>query len=177
MNEVVFEAFPKIPRLYRECVITEKIDGSNASILVSEAGEIKAASRTRWITPQDDNFGFARWVEANGEDLKKLGPGHHFGEWWGLGIQRGYGLKEKRFSLFNSARWNQDNIPSCCHVVPIIFQGAFTTLNVEQALEMLKGSSGAAPGYDKPEGIVIWHEAARQMFKVTLEGDEKGKGA
>ncbi len=29
----------------------------------------------------------------------------------------------------------------------------------------------------KPEGIIVWHEAARQMFKVTCEGDEKPKGA
>jgi hypothetical protein len=28
----------------------------------------------------------------------------------------------------------------------------------------------------KPEGIVIWHDAARQMFKVTLEKDSEPKG-
>ncbi len=60
-------------------------------------------SRTRWITAQDDNHGFARWVEGNKQELLKLGAGRHFGEWWGSGIQRGYGLQkgEKRFSLFN----------------------------------------------------------------------------
>ena len=34
-----------------------------------------------------------------------LVPGRHFGEWWGSGIQRGYGLDEKTFSLFNAYRW------------------------------------------------------------------------
>lgn len=29
----------------------------------------------------------------------------------------------------------------------------------------------------KPEGIVIFHTAARQMFKVTIENDESPKGA
>src|SRR5436305_1822690 len=100
---IEFNAFPKIARLNRECVITEKIDGTNASILIDEDGVVMAGSRTRWITPENDNFGFAKWVEANKSELMKLGVGHHFGEWWGSGIQRGYGLTkgEKRFSLFN----------------------------------------------------------------------------
>jgi hypothetical protein len=37
--------------------------------------------------------------------------------------------------------------------------------------------SRAAPGYDKPEGIVVYHTASRSMYKVTLEGDEKPKGS
>ena len=97
-----FEAFPKIARLSREIVITEKIDGTNAQIYITEDGKIQAGSRNRIITPEQDNFGFARWVEENHEDLLLLGEGRHFGEWWGQGIQRRYNLEEKRFSLFNS---------------------------------------------------------------------------
>jgi hypothetical protein len=79
-------------------------------------------SRSRWITPDDDNFGFAAWVEANRDELLTLGPGRHFGEWWGSGIQRGYGLPkgEKRFSLFNVSRWGESR-PACCHVVPVLY--------------------------------------------------------
>ena len=72
-------------RLSRECVISEKIDGINAQILITESGGIFAGSRTRWITPEDDNFGFAAWVEENKEELIKLGVGRHFGEFYGRG--------------------------------------------------------------------------------------------
>lgn len=49
-----FEAFPKIPRLSRYCVITEKIDGTNAQIYIGDNGEFAAGSRTRWITPEQE---------------------------------------------------------------------------------------------------------------------------
>ena len=102
-----FREFPKIARLSREMIITEKIDGTNAQILITEDGQILTGSRNRWITPQDDNYGFAKWVEENKQEILKLGVGRHFGEWWGGGIQRGYNLPkgEKRFSLFNVSRW------------------------------------------------------------------------
>ena len=105
-DPLVFAPMPKIARLNREIIITEKIDGTNASVHIvpdfeTGACKVLAASRTRWITPQNDNLGFAAWVEANREGLLQLGPGHHFGEWWGRGINRNYGLTERRFSLFN----------------------------------------------------------------------------
>src|SRR5258706_10163296 len=106
MIELPFESFDKIARYSRDCTITEKIDGTNGCIYVSEDGlEIMAGSRSRWITPKEDNFNFARWVEENREELLKLGPGRHFGEWWGCGIGRRYGIDGKRFSLFNTFRW------------------------------------------------------------------------
>jgi ATP-dependent RNA circularization protein (DNA/RNA ligase family) len=55
----VFEDFPKIARLSRECCITEKIDGTNAQVVITEDGQVLAGSRTRFITPEDDNYGFA----------------------------------------------------------------------------------------------------------------------
>ena len=174
---LTFEPFPKIARLSRDILITEKLDGTNAQVIVTEEGEIGAASRTRLITPQQDNAGFARWVQENKEELLKLGPGRHFGEWWGLGIQRGYGLREKRFSLFNVGRWNAENIPACCSVVPTLFTGAFDTAFINSTLLMLnlQGSS-AAPGFMKPEGIVIFHTASGHLFKKTIEKDEAPKG-
>lgn len=70
-----FVEFRKIPRLNREIVVTEKIDGTNAQILVSDDGkELIAGSRNRWITTENDNHGFAKWVESNKEELiTKLG--------------------------------------------------------------------------------------------------------
>lgn len=173
-----FEAFNKIPRLSRGCVITEKIDGTNAQILITEDGGFFTGSRNRWITPQDDNYGFSAWAHANKEELMKLGPGRHFGEWWGAGIQRRYGLTEKRFSLFNVQRWTHQDRPACCSVVPLLATGPFTDDFVGQALESLRvNGSAAAPGFMQPEGIVVWHSASRQFFKKTLEHDDMAKGA
>ena len=170
-----FVEFPKIARLSRQCVITEKLDGTNASITITENGQFICGSRTRWITPEDDNYGFARWAHEHKDDLMQLGPGSHFGEWWGQGIQRKYGLIEKRFSLFNVARWG-DERPACCHVVPALYRGVFSTAEVDYALHVLKeNGSQAAPGFDNPEGIIVWHEAARVMFKKTLHKDDEYK--
>lgn len=173
-----FIGFPKIPRLNRDIVITEKVDGTNASIYIHEDGTFKAGSRNRWITSADDNYGFAKWAEDNKEELLKLGHGHHFGEWWGKGIQHGYGLSERRFSLFNTAKWSDPAIrPACCHVVPVLYQGPFSQSAIDRAIDSLKRyGSFAAQGFMKPEGIIVYHTAANRMFKVTLENDEKPKG-
>lgn len=173
-----FQSFPKIPRLSRDCVITEKIDGTNASIFIGEDGEFRIGSRNRWITPEHDNYGFAKWATDNKEELMKLGPGHHFGEWWGIGIQRGYCMPIKKFSLFNVLRWKDNpDLPNCCDVVPVLYEGIFDTAKVEDILDYLKKhGSVTMPIYPYPEGIVIFHKASNQMFKKTLENDEKSKG-
>lgn len=57
-----FKEFNKIARLSRECVITEKIDGTNAQICITEDGQFLTGSRTRWITPDNDNAGFSMWL-------------------------------------------------------------------------------------------------------------------
>lgn len=173
-----FVGFSKIGRLSRNCVITEKIDGTNGLIYIGEDAEFLVGSKSRWITPQNDNFGFARWAYANREELMKLGPGRHFGEWWGLGIQRGYGLKEKRFSLFNTYRWSDElgQRPSCCGVVPILYEGMFSTDVWETLSDLALNGSKAAPGFLYPEGIIIYHESARTYFKKTIEKDEQPKG-
>lgn len=173
-----FLEFPKLSRLNRECVITEKIDGTNACIYITEEGHLWTGSRTRWITPSDDNFGFSAWAHAHKDELMLLGPGRHFGEWWGSGIQRGYGLPkgEKRFSLFNTERWNSCNIPPCCSVVPTINRGLFTTELVNESIKALRQmGSAAAPLFMKPEGVVVFHTAANMAFKVTLEKDSQPK--
>ena len=176
-KEIEFNSFPKIARLSRDCVVTEKIDGTNASVYIGEDGEFLTASRKRWITPDNDNYGFARWAYENKEELVKLGVGHHFGEWWGQGIQRRYGIDEKRFSLFNSGRWNDETLPECCSVVPILYEGIFDTKVIEGAIRLLvEGGSIVAPGFMQPEGIVIWHTPSRTLYKKTIVGDEKPKG-
>lgn len=179
-----FVEFPSIPRLARDIIITEKVDGTNAQVHITEDGRMFAGSRSRWITPAADNFGFAAWVQAHRDELFALGPGSHFGEWWGSGIQRGYGLTngDKRFHLFNVGRWvppggvlaseKQAFAPACCGVVPVLYRGPFDTGAVESTLGVLaQTGSVVAPGFMKPEGIVVFHEQSRTLFKRTLDGD------
>jgi len=180
-----FRKFASIPRLLRDMIVTEKIDGTNAQVCVLEDGRVLAGSRNRWITPEDDNYGFARWVKEHEDELREgLGVGQHFGEWWGQGIQRGYGLTEKRFSLFNVGRWyDRDSrtgefaaerrpCPACCFVVPVLWSGPFSTLAVESLMGHLEyHGSKAAYGFMRPEGVVVYHVKANQYFKVTLGGD------
>lgn len=195
-----FEPFPKITRIFKDVmIVSEKIDGTNAQIAIDEVipknpieefggvaegfidGKrygIWAGSRNRWITPQNDNYGFAGWVSRNAEELVKLGPGRHFGEWWGKGIQRGYGLTEKRFSLFNTHRWGGNNAefrPKCCHVVPVLGCWSMDTTKIKEILEELKKTgSKASPGFMDVEGVVVYHPASNQLFKYTVDDNHKG---
>ena len=205
---IKFESFGKIPRLFRDVVVTEKIDGTNGAIgiwfesfdpsshpempskatIVDRGGfEISgmvnlafvyAQSRSRVIYPSKDNFGFAKWVYDNAESLvADLGEGLHFGEWWGSGIQRGYGLDHKRFSLFNVKRWEDAEFTTPdLLTVPVLSRGEFSTLLVRGTLEQLRlNGSSAAPGFMKPEGVMVYHTAGNLMFKATLENDEQPK--
>lgn len=171
-----FKEFRKIPRYNREVFVTEKIDGTNGCVVVGEDGSVVAQSRSRIITPEADNFGFAGWVQKNADTLRQLGPGYHFGEWWGVGIQRGYGLTERRFSLFNVDRW-RDERPDCCHVVPVLARGLLRDGVVDEALDWLAiNGSAAAPGFAKPEGVIVYHTAGNLYFKATLDKDDEPKG-
>jgi hypothetical protein len=191
-----FAMFRKIPRLRREIVVTEKIDGTNAQLYITEEGAMWVGSRKRWITPAADNFGFAKWAYSHKEELLQLGPGHHYGEWWGQGIQRKYGLDHKVFSLFNTYRWCKSNpqrieprnpqdfepkyqqiVPECCDVVPVLWKGIWNDYFIGHALmKLAENGSKAAPGFMDPEGIVIYHDQGKLYFKQTLQGDEVPKG-
>lgn len=177
-----FKPMPKIGRLSRGCTITEKIDGTNASLFIGgedpeTTGLFLVGSRTRWITPTSDNYGFAHWAHTHKDEILSLGPGHHFGEWWGLGIQRRYGQTEKKFSLFNVGRWEKAPRPACVGVVPKLYEGLFTENAISGTIYALQlNGSQAAPGFMDPEGIVIYHHATKQLFKKTLKNDEQPKG-
>jgi hypothetical protein len=212
--DLTFQGWPKIARLNRDIVITEKIDGTNAAIGIGPpagtmrvidddllqafypamgAGKVWAQSRTRLLSPYDDNMGFAAWVEKHRELLiTTLGPGLHFGEWYGQGIQRGYGLTENRFALFNTERWSEGEgalalanarLNECAiYCVPVLSAGSGWVVGdmfyPDSVLANLgyHGSS-AVPGFMKPEGIVVWHKASGTLFKATLENDEKPKNS
>ena len=181
-SEFEFKAWPKTARLKRSMILTEKLDGTNACIYVNDdATEVGAQSRNRVITPENDNAGFARWVWENAGGLADtLGPGYHYGEWWGNGIQRTYGLGQgdKRFSLFNSERWDAADVASVIQlgVVPVLYRGAFDTAVIDDVVaDLARGGSAAAPGFMRPEGVIVYLPAARSGFKVLVENDELPK--
>lgn len=189
---VEFKPFPKMQRLYDNAngiVITEKADGTNAAVQIENGTLVGIQSRKRLITPESDNFGFARWATDNAEGLvETLGDGIHYGEWLGKGIQRGYGLDEKRFALFNTTRWSGYDDqgswvrnPSLSTVpglttVPELYRGSVSDgidNKVEYALDLLRANgSWINPGFDRPEGVVVFFNDSRIGFKVIPEGWE-----
>ncbi|WP_369147059.1 RNA ligase family protein [Streptomyces sp. R44] len=209
-----FTPWPKTARLFRDIVITEKLDGTNAAIHVRQmedwetsvdypmeactavVGDVRyalaAQSRNRLITPEHDNYGFARWVHENAAELAYiLGPGLHFGEWWGQGIARKYGQAAKRFSVFNTERWfktGDDGLDSMSTraalsslvgvvgAVPVLYSGVFSEAAIHTTLSNLAAlGSVAAPGFMNPEGICIFHTQTRTVMKVTLDANDAGK--
>lgn len=111
-----FEAFDKIPRLSREVIVTEKVDGTNGVIGIERLTDtpspnradavfqgpitsdvyvifdhhlylVQPGSRSRWLSEREDNFGFWKFVWENAMELViKLGEGRHYGEWYGSGV-------------------------------------------------------------------------------------------
>lgn len=208
-----FQPWPSISRLNKEAIYTEKIDGTNAAVVIErispslgpladwelellgwsgkedvvymESGVylVAAQSRKRFITPGDDNFAFAKWVYDNSRNLiEVLGEGRHFGEWWGSGIQGGYGLSngERRFSLFNVKRWEDtlthehghELIPEL-YMVPVLTKETFSTITAKWCVESLREhGSMASPGFMRPEGVVVFHTASGTPYKTFLENDD-----
>jgi len=194
-------------------VLTEKLDGTNAAIgirpvatgtvldpefeRVVDCGDlgqfaIRAQSRKRLIRPGADNFGFASWAFDNADTLVPfLGEGLHYGEWWGAGIQRTYGLSGRHWSLFNTHRWAepmlyapQEVIDLGVGVVPVlgIWGGNDIGRGLRQVLADLKnhGSPAAinAEGVEfrNPEGVVTYWTANNSLLKYILDHPTTPKG-
>jgi hypothetical protein len=193
-----YPKFGSIPRWYKTFTISEKVDGTNGLIAVLPEGEdyynlrregtepvaiadgfgIFAGSRSRWLSADDkakDNAGFARWISEHAPEVAQLGEGFHYGEWYGSGINRGYGLPkgEKRFALFNTYRWT-DTRPDLFDVVPVLWQGSGDDLQqgIDSAIQILAtNGSVISPGFRNPEGIVIYSNEAKTYWKKTLQND------
>jgi hypothetical protein len=200
-----FHEWPKTKRLFRPITVSEKLDGSNSGVGITkldwtdditappvdfkvvtvgaDAYAVHAQSKNRIIYPgkTSDNYGFAGWVYDNAAELVDVfGPGLHYGEWWGRGIQRGYGVDGKRFSLFNTARHFENPGAEIGGVpvgpVPVLYEGIFDESAITGALMDLRTyGSVAASGFDNPEGICVYHTQTRNVFKVTLDNNDAGK--
>ncbi len=169
MEQLEFKAWGKMTRINPLLVtITEKMDGTNACIIIENGEVVGAQSRTKLITEENDNYGFAKWVGRNKEALAGLGDGHHFGEWAGLGIQSNpHNLECKKFFLFNTYRWGQDNQPSVCEVVKVLYEGNLTEELIPKLLVELEQYSKQT-GY-KAEGIVCYNHAHQSYTKHTIK--------
>lgn len=175
MTEREFKGWPKIHRLANETmIISEKIDGSNACLVITE-DDFYAQSRTRIITPEDDNFGFARWAAESEATLRAdLGTGRFYGEWWGQGIQRKYGLDHRVFSLFDTRWTGREFATANLDVVPLLWTGPVDVYHAESEYRWLRqGGSKAAPGFE-PEGIVVYLTATGVSWKLTDAPAPKG---
>lgn len=192
MSRSDYMEFESIPRLYRDCTISEKIDGMNVQILIHADTTIEVGSRECWLSMDRDTAGVLAWVlERKTEIVAGLGPGRHYGEFFGKNIGRRYGLDEHRLALFNTRRWCrhgdvplriggtdtnpkfQERPPSCLDVVPVLYRGPFNDAAVSDSMEILRSTgSVAVPGFKRPEGVVIYHDAAEHYFKTTFDGDK-----
>jgi hypothetical protein len=96
---------------------TVKLHGSNGGVAHNQEDGMWAQSRSNIITPENDNFGFAKYMEDNKEAFEeliehvryvnpKLKPNDTvivFGEWAGDKIQKGVAISqiEKSFFIFD----------------------------------------------------------------------------
>lgn len=191
-----FIKWPSTPRFHKYLTITEKIDGTNACIRILD-GTVSAQSRKRVITPDDDNFGFAKWVHDNAGALTDvMGYGVHFGEWFGEGIQKNpLGIEGKRFAHFSPWKFNDEQKEritesGLVEFVPVLFEGQadiYTIPNVMQDLDLygtrVAGATKVANGYDweldemaRAEGVIVWQRETQQKYKILLDNDAIHKG-
>jgi len=91
-----------------------KLHGTNSSVVFPPDGDFYVQSRTKIITPEKDNAGFAAWVHDNIDLFKHLDKSGYvvYGEWCGQGIQKGVAISQvpKQFIVFairslNTGRW------------------------------------------------------------------------
>lgn len=155
--------------------ITQKIHGTNAQIYIYEEDgkqDLKVGCRSRWITPENDNFGFAKFVYENkAEFIEKLGIGRHFGEWAGPGINLGEGLSEKKFFLFNPKMYINKILPFRTHTVPILHDGKLSMNDIDSiSQKLLEFGSAIVDGYMKVEGIVI--DIDGKLYKKVFDPEE-----
>lgn len=167
----IFRPWPKIPREKGNMItITEKIDGTNACIIIEQDKIIGIQSRNRLIDPTNDNMGFANWVTQNETELLGLGGGYHYGEWAGPGVQKNpHNLEQKTFFLFNTFR-PAETLPAIVSQVPILYSGPDLPQARDEAMENL-WVSAQERGY-KPEGIIIYIHSTRSYVKRTFENAE-----
>jgi|ERR1035437_1038208 hypothetical protein len=143
------------------------------SYLVEMFTNLACGSRSQWVSPGKDNFGFAEMVYANKQEfIDKLGLGRHYGEWAGSGINSGEGLKQKTFVLFDHWKFPPERpLPPNTVVVPVLYSGPFDMSKVEECMNDLRANgSKLVAGFMRPEGVVVRIKGER--YKVVFQDEE-----
>lgn len=181
-----FFKYPKIPRYENQLfTISEKIDGSNGLVHIDkDTGHISAGCRTRWLVNDGskswDNQGFGQWVLDHSSELKALGSGYHYGEWYGKSINRNYGLPSQKFMLFHSERYEDIELPLCVELETIIHSDIMPDdldmYKTYYSKVMVANGSYHVPDFKQPEGLVIRNQLTNGLMKVIIpEFEDKPK--
>jgi hypothetical protein len=168
--------------LYRVDFEETVVAGDQIAHLDGGSVGVWAQSRNRFITPGADNYGFAKWVQTHARWLvDNLGVGYHHGEWWGQGIQRGYGMNKKMFSLFNPLRDSYvdamvqailDGVT--LDLVPLLAVSPDPAVVQVQADNLARRGSVAKRGYMNPEGVMVYVAPAGHYYKHPFDPNPKG---
>jgi hypothetical protein len=179
-----------------ECLIFPKIDGTNGSVWVDDNYTIKAGSRNRELTLDNDNAGFYNWVlNSNIKKYLSKHPTHRlYGEWLVPHSLRTYRDDSwRRFYIFDVTidkeddeveyipydiykplleEFNLDYIPPIAKIKNATYESFIKCL--EQNIFLIKDGQGTG------EGIVIKNYDYYNRFKrqtwakiVTSEFKEK----
>jgi hypothetical protein len=174
---IEYTKYPKTPRLYGgNCVITEKLHGTNGTLIFQKDGAMTCGSRNRALTRDKggDNFGFLAWASERQRELFHiLGEGVHSGEWCGPGIEgNNHELEERVFFLFDTTFVPKlDHYSSQCAElqlwhVPVLYEGKFTPDIVGRLMDELEHRGRWA------EGVIVRLQSNQwSPLKVTFAND------
>lgn len=91
-----------------------KLHGTNAGVRCYPDGRVVAQSRSKDLTVDDDNAGFAKWVASNEGRFRRLAERNIviFGEWCGKGIQKGVAISQvdRVFAVFAAKYMETDTL-------------------------------------------------------------------
>lgn len=115
-NEPIMNRLAKMPVLKFEGTV--KLHGCNAGLIINPDKSFYCQSRERIITPENDNYGFARFIYSlHSNVITELyhkfmvnKPVVIYGEWAGKGIQVGVAINniEKSWFIFGARLLNED---------------------------------------------------------------------
>lgn len=173
--------FKKFPKIYRseqgKVTITEKIDGTNAGIILSDGVVVGCQSRNRILSLDNDHMGFCKWVEEWKGNLVDLYDWtrppteeyqYVYGEWAGPGIRKNrHGLAVKTFFVFNPDL--SSSTPNVYNT-PVLYSGTSDGGMVQKTLQTLYDSGSTITPPKKAEGVVCYWHNTGWLTKETFDG-------
>lgn len=173
--------YPKTGRISGPWLVTEKVDGTSACIAIEPgpfgSPAISFGSRNRWLTREADNHGFYAWAVAHsGWFMGHLGVGVHYGEWFGRGIQRGYGMTERRLALFDVERYQTRLAHAVTNPGVITVPALLEARDGDEGLGWLGHMAPTSTLGPVPmEGVVLRHRVTGAVFKHLFDGQKEAR--